>query len=66
MLNSIYGLNIWLRSSLLQINGDRNLAPGSFASKTAYLVAYKLEIKGKIANLEHIVRLWSQSGPCDL
>jgi len=59
MLNSIYGLNIWLRSSLLQINDDRNLAPCSFASKTAYLVAYKPEIKGKIANPEHIVRLWA-------
>jgi hypothetical protein len=57
MLNSIYGLNIWLRSSLLQINDDLNLTPRSFASKTAYLVAYKLEIKGKSANLEHIMRL---------
>jgi hypothetical protein len=55
MLNSIYGLNIWLRSSLLQINGDANLTP-CHLPKTAFC-AYKPESKGKSAKLEHSATL---------
>ncbi len=46
-----------LTPSLLQLNVDWNLAPGTFAAKTVDLVAYNLETKGKNAKLEHYVRL---------
>jgi len=57
MLNSVCGLNIWLCPSLLQLNVDWNLAPGTFAAKNLDLVVYNLETKGKNAKLEHYVRL---------
>src|SRR5471030_1378816 len=52
MLNSIYGLNIWQRSSVPQVLARGNLTPDSSAAKSLDFAAYKLEIKGKSAKVD--------------
>lgn len=56
-------MNIWLRSSVPQLNLDGNLMFHSYAVKAAQFVAYKPESKGKSAKLEHFGGLYAAAPP---
>ncbi|MFB0704222.1 hypothetical protein AB9H16_22310, partial [Pseudomonas protegens] len=57
------GLNIWLRSSVPQLNLDGNLMFHPYAVKAAQFAAYKPESKGKSAKVKHPERLYACTLP---
>lgn len=56
-------MNIWLRSSVTQLNLDGNLMFHPYAVKASQFAAYKPESKGKSAKIEHLERLYAYPPP---
>lgn len=56
-------MNIWLHSSVTQLNLDGNLMFHPYAAKALQHAAYKPESKGKSAKLKHWRRLYAAALP---